>query len=78
MYPEFISSDQSKRNFDLGLPETLEVKLRHSGEVISLSLRENQLLNANAPIYEPMTDKNGNTRIQRNLNIKANNVSMVQ
>ena len=75
MYLEDNNDDVHKRNFDLGLPETLQFNLRHSSDLVSLNLRENKRLNANAPIYEEVKDKYGNPRIQRNLNIAPNNVS---
>ena len=73
VYLEDQNNEISKRA-DHGLADTLDFNLRYAGDLVSLKLRENKQLNANAPIFEQVTHSDGTTKIQRNLNIPANKV----
>lgn len=46
-----------RRHFNLGLPEALEFNLkRNAGSDVKLSLRENRRLNANAHVFETVSE----------------------
>ena len=74
MYLEDNNANVHKRTFENGLSETLDFNLRYAGDFVSLKLRENKRLNANAPIYEEVTLADGTKKIQRNINIPSNKV----
>ncbi|KAH3876700.1 hypothetical protein DPMN_000549 [Dreissena polymorpha] len=52
-----MMSNAKTRNLDLGLPETLQFKLKGIGKQdLTLNLVENKRLNQNAPVYEVHTE----------------------
>ncbi|KAH3694296.1 hypothetical protein DPMN_081736 [Dreissena polymorpha] len=63
---EDITQNAKTRNLDLGLPETLQFKLKRSGQQdLTLNLVENTRLNQNAPVYEVHTENDQNKLVKK-------------
>ncbi|XP_052267678.1 uncharacterized protein LOC127869275 isoform X2 [Dreissena polymorpha] len=63
---EDITQNAKTRNLDLGLPETLQFKLKGIGKQdLTLNLVENKRLNQNAPVYEVHTENGQNKLVKK-------------
>ncbi|KAH3877469.1 hypothetical protein DPMN_001336, partial [Dreissena polymorpha] len=63
---EDITLNPKTRNLDLGLPESLQFKLKRSGhQDLTLNLVENKRLNQNAPVYEVHTENHQNKLVKK-------------
>ncbi|KAH3777758.1 hypothetical protein DPMN_179206 [Dreissena polymorpha] len=63
---EDITRSAKTRNLDLGLPETLQFKMKRRGEQdLTLNLVENKRLNQNAPVYEVHTKHGQNKLVKK-------------
>jgi len=71
VYLESLNNDAYRRSQELGQPETLNFRLRHSSGEVELNLEENVRLNANAPIFINRRKENGDS-VAVHINVPEN------